>query len=57
MTDFRKMKWRIKGTTNSVGYVQMAPRISMIAGLDTKGEVYLSLVQANSNAKIMEIFF
>lgn len=29
----------------------------MIACLDTKGSIYLSLVQANSNSKIMEIFF
>ena len=34
----------------------MAPRISMILGIDTLGSVYLSLVQANSNSKIMEIF-
>ena len=29
----------------------------MIVGLDTSGHVYLSLVQGNSNSKIMEIFF
>jgi transposase len=29
----------------------------MIVGLDNSGEVYLSLVQGNSNSKIMEIFF
>ena len=28
----------------------------MIVAMDTEGEVFLSLVQANSNAKIMEIF-
>ena len=56
-TDFRKMKWRVKGTTNPVGMVQMVPRISMIVGLDTDGKVYLSLLQSNSNAKVMDIFF
>ena len=35
----------------------MQPRISMITGLDTDGNVYLTLVQANSNAKMMELFF
>ena len=34
----------------------MVPRISMIVAMDTDGEVFLSLVQANSNAKIIEIF-
>jgi hypothetical protein len=29
----------------------------MIAGLDTNGQVYLSLVQANSNTSMMELFF
>ena len=33
------------------------PRISVIVGLDSTGAVYLSLTQANSNSKIMEIFF
>ena len=29
----------------------------MIAGLDTRGRVYLSLMQSNSNAKTMAAFF
>ena len=29
----------------------------MIAGIDTLGKVYLSLIQANSNGSIIEIFF
>ena len=37
------MKWRVKGTTNPVGILQMVPRISMIAELDTEGQIYLSL--------------
>ena len=50
MTDFRRMKWRLKGTTNSVPILQMQPRISMIVGIDTLGNVYLSLTQGNSNS-------
>ena len=34
----------------------MVPRISMIVGLDTQGSVFLTLVQANSNSKIMELY-
>ena len=37
--------------------MMMQPRISMIAGLDSIGNVYLSLVQSNSNNKVMEVFF
>ena len=56
MTDFRRMKWQEKGTTNSVPMKQVLPRISMIVGLDTQGSVFLTLVQANSNSKVMEIY-
>ena len=43
-TDFRRMKWRERGTTNSVAKVQMAPRISIIIGIETTGALYLSLL-------------
>ena len=56
MSDFRRMKWRPKGCTNSVAKLQLNPRITLIAGLDTKGNVYLSLLQANTNNQTMEIF-
>ena len=56
MSDFRRMKWQEKGYTNSVPMKQMVPRISMIVGLDTQGSVFLTLVQANSNSKVMEIY-
>ena len=56
MTDFRRRKWQVPGTTNSVAQLQVVPRISMIMGIDTKGEVYLSLLQSNSNSKVIEIF-
>ena len=57
MTDFRRRKWRLPGTSNSVPHLQVVPRVSMIVGLDTSGRVYLSLIQANSNASVMGIFF
>ena len=57
MSDFRRCKWRSPCSGNSVAKLQISPRISMIVALDSGGEVFFSLVQANSNAKIMEIFF
>ena len=57
MTDFRRMKWRARGSNNSVPHVQVAPRISMIVGLDTTGAVYLSLLQANNDSSTMDLFF
>ena len=57
MTDFRRMKWRPHGSSNSVPKMQVMPRVTMIVALDTRGQVYLSLLQSNSNAPIMKIFF
>ena len=57
MTDFRRMKWRPRGSNNSVTQAQMAPRISMILGIDTTGAVYLSLLQANNDSTTMDLFF
>jgi hypothetical protein len=42
-TDFRRRKWRKRGTTNSVIEKTMNSRISMIAAIDTEGEIYISL--------------
>ena len=56
-SDFRRFSWSPQGVTNSVPQKQIQPRISMIAGLDTNGQIYLSLVQANSNTSLMELFF
>jgi hypothetical protein len=57
MSDFRRRKWQAPGTTNSVAKLAMTPRISMIAALDTRGQVYLCLIQANNNSQVMEIYF
>ena len=29
----------------------------MITGIDTLGNIYLSIIQSNSNSQIMELFF
>jgi hypothetical protein len=56
MTNFLHQKWRPPGAPNTVPKAQVSPRISMIAALDSCGAVFISLVQANTNACIMRIF-
>ena len=56
MQDFRRMKWRVKGTTNSVPILALQPRISMIMAIDNFGSQYLTLTQANTNNSIMNIY-
>jgi len=57
MSDFRQMKWQVKGIRNSVPITQIQPRITMITCVDTLGNCYMALAQSNSNSKIMELFF
>ena len=55
-SDYRRMKWRPKYSTNSMPIVQLAPRISMIVAMDTLGSVYLTLTQANTTTQVIEIY-
>ena len=55
--DFRHHKWQAYGTPNSVRTLQLVPRISMIVGIDTLGNVFCTVTQANSNAAVMRVFF
>ena len=43
MSDYRRMKWREHGTTNSVPTVLLSPRISMIVGVDSLGNSFVTL--------------
>ena len=56
MAYFRRRKWALPKCTNSVERALMQPRISMIAALHTDGQVWLSLVQSNSNSRIMSAY-
>ena len=44
MADFRRRKWCLPRSTNSVPQLQINPRISMIVALDSTGAVYFSLL-------------
>ena len=44
MQDFRRRKWKPHDSTNSVPKMSIRPRITMWVGLDTDGELYLSLL-------------
>ena len=56
MADFRRRKWALPKSTNSVERALIQPRISMIAALYSDGKVWLSLVQSNSNSRIMSAY-
>ena len=56
MTDFRRKHWKLSGLNCSVKSKKLAPRISMITGVDKLGNIYLSLTQSNSNKSMMGLF-
>jgi len=55
--DFRRMKWREYGTSNTLPGFPLTPRITVIVALDSLGNIYLTLTQANSNNSTMQIYF
>ena len=54
--DFRRMKWRAPGSTNSVPMKMVAPRISLVVAIDTLGNMYACFTQANTDSKVMGLF-
>jgi hypothetical protein len=54
--DFRQKKWRRRGDTNSLAVKMVTPRVSLIAGLSTNGQIYFSLTQANTDSNVMVMF-
>ena len=55
-SNFQRRKWRMPGELNTVPVGYMAPRISIIVGLDTRGNLYLTLSQANTDSDTIEPF-
>jgi hypothetical protein len=56
-TDFRHHKYGFPGTTNSVSKNAVSPRITMILGIDTLCNTFVSFSHSNSNSELMEIFY
>ena len=54
--DMRNQKWRKRGQTNSIREKSISPRISVIAAVDTEGEVYMSLSIANTDEDSFRLF-
>mgnify|MGYP007063389328 CR=1 FL=1 len=43
-TDFRRKMWMVPKSTNSMKNPLVNPRVSLIAGIDTEGHIYISLI-------------
>ena len=54
--DFRRSHWRPKSGYQSINEKKIPWRISMIVGVSSHGDLYLTLTQSNSNKSMMGIF-
>ena len=54
--DFRRRHWRPIRENYSFSEKPVAPRITMIVAVSSKGDLYLTLTQSNSNKSMMGIF-
>jgi len=55
LTFFRR-KWKEHGTTNSIPHKQVAPSNSLIAAIDTEGDIYLSFTQVHTDTITMKLY-
>ena len=55
-TNFQRKVWAKKGLPASVTCKAVAPRISLIAALDTDGRIFFSMTQVNTDQKVMMVF-
>ena len=55
-SDFRRRKWRVPGTTNSLPNPQIRPRISLIVGVSNHGDNYIALLQVNTNSDVIKMY-
>jgi len=53
---FVRKKWREHGTTNSIPHKVVQPSNSLIAAIDTEGDVYLSLTQVYTDTACMKLY-
>ena len=55
-SDWRKCKWQPRGQSSSVVDHRLNPRITLITAVDTLGNVWIALAQANSSRKVFSLF-
>ena len=55
-TNFTRMRWAKTDTPNSVEEHQVNPRLSLLAAIDTEGQVYIALTQRNTDTDVMKLY-
>ena len=55
-TSFIRKVWGSKGGEGNTTLNAVSPRLSMIAALDTEGNIWFTLTQANTDSNIIALF-
>ena len=56
-TSFSRKVWATKNSQGNFNLNAVAPRISMIAAIDTSGKAWFSLSHATTDSDVMAVFF
>ena len=54
--DFRRLRWRQRGASNTISAKNVTPRLTVIAAVDNFGGLYCSVAQANSDQDLFCLF-
>ena len=55
-SDFRRRSWGLKNSTNSMSERAVGHRVNMIVAVSSRGHVWLSLTQCNTDENVMIMF-
>ena len=55
-TEYRRMKWRPYGSSNSVSGNEVAPRLAVITTIDNFGKLYMTMTQTNTDRWVFMLF-
>ena len=56
MSNYARRKWQVLGKCSSESVKPVMPRVTLIGAIDNYGEAYVSILQANTNADVIQLF-
>ena len=54
--DYHRYSWSVRGQRNTYERKDLAPKVNLIAAIDTEGRVYAAITQINTTSEIMVSF-
>ena len=54
--DFARRKWHDRNESNSLPRKYVSPRLSLLAAIDTEGQVFMALTTSNTTSEVVCLF-